>query len=154
MHATGEIQAKVWYTGKKKIDLKQIKNERTGKIENKYSIKFNNFQINLYKTLTKFEKYDTIEANKKVKIFSNLYLPIEIIKKTNYETVESKITYGNEEAKNIGIEKLSEELENQIEDKNNILQKYINSYASNDSIEVELTYEVLENIGTKEKIVF
>ena len=35
-----------------------------------------------------------------------------------------------------------------------LIQKYIKCKESNDSVTVEVTYEVLENIGTKEKIVF
>ena len=42
----------------------------------------------------------------------------------------------------------------QIEDLNNILSTQINTNTTNEYIEVEVTYEVLEDIGTKEKIVF
>ena len=154
VHATGEIQAKVWYTEKKKIELNQTISEKTGNIENKYELKINNFTINLYKTLSKFENYDTIDTSNKIKIFSNFYLPIELVKRTNYEISQKEITYGIEEAKAIGIEQISEEIEKQIANKNNVLQKYVNTYAGEGYIEVEVTYEVLENIGTKEKIVF
>lgn len=154
VHATGEIQAKVWYTEKKKIELTQTISEKTGNIENKYELKINNFTINLYKTLSKFENYDTIDTSNKIKIFSNFYLPIELVKRTNYEMTQKEIIYGLEEAKAIGVEQISEEIEKQIEDKNNVLQKYINTYANENYIEVEVTYEVLENIGIKEKIVF
>ena len=118
------------------------------------SIKFRCDSINFFKSLSKFEKYDTIEASKKLKIFSDLYLPIELIKITNTEKIEEKITYGIEEAKQIGIDKASEKIEKELPNKENILQKYENSYAGEDYVDVEVTYEVLENIGTKEKIVF
>ena len=154
MHASGEIKAKVWYKEKTKIPLKQTVKEKTGNAENKYKIKFNNFQINLYKTLSKFKKYDTIVTSNKIKIFSKFYMPFEIIKVTNEEFVENQITYGNEEAKAMGIEILSEKIEKSIKDPENILQKYENTYAENDYIDVEVVYEVLENVGTKEKIVF
>lgn len=154
IHASGEIKAKVWYKDSIKIPLKQVIKEETGNQEKKYKIKFNNFEINLYKTLSKFKKYDTIETKNKLKIFSNIYVPIEIIKITNNEIIEREITYGNEEAKQIGIEKLRSKIESNIENKENILQKYEKAYVNNDYIEVELTYEVIENIGTKEKIVF
>jgi len=85
VHAQGEIEAKVWYTNRQQINLKQVKKQETGNIENKYSININNFKINLYKGVSKFKNYDTIETNTKLKIFSNLYLPFEIIKYTNKE---------------------------------------------------------------------
>lgn len=154
VHATGEIQAKVWYSKKKKIELKQTISEKTGNLENKYEIKINNFTINLYKTLSKFKNYDTIDTSNKIKIFSNFYLPIELVKRTNYEITERKITYSPEEAINIAQRQASEEIEKQLENKENVLQKYVNTYAGEGYIEVEVTYEVLENIGTKEKIVF
>ena len=154
VHASGEIKAKIWYKEKMRIQLTQTVKEKTGNQENKYKIKFNNFQINLYKTLSKFEKYDTIDTSNRIKIFSNFYLPVEIIKTTNYEIVENEITYGNEEAKQIGVDVLSKKIEDSIANPKNILQKYENAYAGDGYIDVEVTYEVLENIGTKEKIVF
>ena len=154
VHAEGEVQAKVWYSQKEKIPLNQVVESNTGNTEEKYKIKINNFSINLFKTLSKFEKYDTIETCNKIKIFPNFYLPIELVKITNTEKTQNSITYGIEEAKQIGIEKASEKIEQQLGDLPNILQKYNNFYACEGYVEVEVTYEVLENIGTKEKIVF
>lgn len=154
MHAEGEVKAKVWYTEKIQLPLKQVIAGDTGNIEKKYKIKINNFTINLFKTLSKFEKYDTIETCNQIKIFSNFYLPIELIKITNTEKREDKITYGPEEAKQIAIDKACEKIENELDSNPEVLQKYINTYVNNDYVEAEVTYEVLENIGTKEKIVF
>lgn len=154
IHAEGNVEAKVWYSQKEKIELNQTVERNTENTEKKYKIKINNFTINLTKTLSKFKKYDTIESNNKIKIFSNFYLPIEIIKITNTEKVEEQITYGIEEAKSIAIKNASEKIEEKIQDKEKILQKYENVYAGDTYVEVEVIYEVLENIGTKEKIVF
>ena len=154
VHATGSVQGKVWYTQKERIYFKQQKKEQTGNVENKYSLNINNFKINFNKGVSKFKNYDTIETNKKVKLFSNFYLPIELIKITNTEVNITDITYTLEEAKNIGIEKAKQELNNKIENLNNILSIQINDSNTSEYIEVEVTYEMLENIGTKEKIVF
>lgn len=154
VHATGSVQGKVWYTQKERIYFKQQKKEQTGNVENKYSLNINNFKINFNKGVSKFKNYDTIETNKKVKLFSNFYLPIELIKITNTEVNITDITYTLEEAKNIGIEKAKQELNNKIENLNNILSIQINDSQTSEYIEVEVTYEILENIGTKEKIVF
>ena len=154
VHATGSVQGKVWYNQKERIYFKQQKKEQTGNVENKYSLNINNFKINFNKGVSKFKNYDTIETNKKVKLFSNFYLPIELIKITNTEVNITDITYTLEEAKNIGIEKAKQELNNKIENLNNILSIQINDSQTSEYIEVEVTYEMLENIGTKEKIVF
>lgn len=154
VHSEGEVKAKVWYTEKEQVTLDQVVEKDTGNSEQKYKIKINNFTINLFKTLSKFEKYDTIETCNQIKIFSNFYLPIELIKLTNMEKVEEKITYGIEEAKQISIQEASEKIEKRLQNNQEILQKYVNTYVNSDYVEAEVTYEVLENIGTKEKIVF
>ena len=63
-------------------------------------------------------------------------------------------TYSVEEAKNLGIQELEDELEKEIENKDKIVNKNINTYENENSIDIYVTYEVLENIGTNEKIVF
>ena len=59
-----------------------------------------------------------------------------------------------EEAKELGIKKCEEDLNSQVEINNNLLNKYINIDAKDEYVDVEVIYEVKENIGTKEKIVF
>lgn len=154
VHATGEVQAKVWYTEKTKIPFNQEKKEVTGNEEKKYSVKINNFEINLGKRLSKFENYDTIESTKKLRLFSNFYLPIEINERLYQEYQKSQVSYSLEEAKKIGEEELMKKLDEQIEKKDSILDKKIIENHTEEYVEVEVIYEVLENIGTKEKIVF
>ena len=154
VHARGEIEAKVWYTKNRKIPYKLTDTEYTGEEENKYRIKFGNFEINFSKKYSKFKIYDTIETENKIRLFSDLYLPISIVKTTYKEKKEVKKSYTVEETKNIGIKELEEELEKEIENKDNIVNKNINTYEEEDGVQVYVTYEVLENIGTNEKIVF
>lgn len=154
VHANGSVQAKVWYTQNEKIELNQVISKKTENEETKYSVRINNFTINFYKTLSKFKKYDTIEQNKKMKLFSDFYLPIEIIKKNNYELVEENIIYTKEQAKQKAEETAKEKLNEQVKDKENILNTYINYQETEEYVEVQVIYEVLEEIGTKEKIVF
>ena len=154
LHSVADIEAKVWYTKNKKVYFKQDVTRDTGNTETKYRINFNNFKINLYKTLSKFENYDTIEENKKIKLFSNFYLPIEITKITNKETVTEQVTYTEQQLKENTISELEEELNKEIGENKNVINKHVNINKENDYIEVELIYEVLETIGTKEKLVF
>ena len=154
VHAKGEIQAKVWHTKHKFIEYNTTEKRETGNQEEKYAIKFNNFKINLGKGVSKFEIYDTIETENKFKIFSDFYLPISIVKTTNKEIENVQKKYNKEEAKMLGIKELEEELNNEIENKDNIVNKNINTYENKNGLDVYVTYEVLENIGTNEKIVF
>ena len=153
VHAKGNIEARVWYTKNKKIMYKNIKRKETGNSENKYSLKVNNFKINFNKRVSKFKIYDTIEEEKRFKIFSDFYLPISLEKATYKEIEEVEENYNAEQAKNIGAQELEEELKKEIGEKS-IINKNINTYEKEDGIDIYITYEVLENIGTNEKIVF
>ena len=116
VHGAAEIEAKIWYTKKEKAPLVQQIPVQTGNEEKKYSIKFKKNKINLFKTLSKFEKYDTINEDKKLMLFSNFYLPIEIIKTTNKEYVLQEITYTEEQVIEILTKKLEKELLQEIKE--------------------------------------
>ena len=155
VHAEGSVEAKVWYSHKERIYYKQEEKLRTGNEEKKYTLNINNFEINLYKKLSNFENYDTIKEQKKLKLFSNLYLPAGlIIISNNYEVVNNNIVYNQDEAKEIGIVKSKEELDKNLKSKEDLLNTYINTYPNEEYIDVEVIYEIKEIIGTKEKIVF
>ena len=154
VHAKADIEAKIWYSKKEKVFLKQQIQVPTGATEQKYTLNINNFKINFYKTLSKFENYDTINENKKLMLFSNFYLPIELIKKTNCEYKYEEKIYTEEELTQITQEKIEKELEEEILQTENIINKQTNIYTNEDYIEVEVIYEVLENIGSKDKIIF
>ena len=143
----------MWYTTTEKIALKETKKIETGNIENKYSVKINNFQINLHKSLPNFQKYDTIEENKKLRLFSNFYLPLELVTYTYKEYEEVVVVHSFEEAKQMGIDRAAETLKENIEGKK-VLDKQVQVKAEAEYIEVQVTYEVEENIGMEEKIVF
>ena len=152
VHSIADIEARIWYTKTAKEPLVQEVKFETGNIENKYSIKFEKNQINLFKTLSKFEKYDTINENKKLMLFSNFYLPIELIKTTNKEYVMEQVTYTEEELIEILTKRLKNELLQEIPDKNNIVNINVNTNSGNGYVEVEVTCEVLEKIGIKQMI--
>ena len=154
VHAKGEVEAKVWYTKRRKSKFTREVSKQTGAEKEKYSIIFNNFRINLYKSRPNFEKYDTISENKKIKLFSDFYLPISIQKDTYKEIKTNDITYGKQELQNILISEMEKEFEQENFNNKEITNKTVNVYQGDqNTLEVELTYEVLENIGTEEKIV-
>ena len=154
VHAKGEIKAKTWYTIRKKSKFTREEMVETGNKKNRYSIFFNNFKINLYKSIPKFEKYDTINENKKIRLFSNFYLPISIQKDTYLELITNKVAYGKVELQNLLISEIEEEFENCNIDEQNIKNKIVNVYDINeDEIEIEVTYEISENIGIENPLI-
>ena len=123
VHSLGEVLAKIKYSESKKIPLTVENTIKTGNEEKRYKIKFKNFQINFDKTLSKFKIYDTIYNEQNLKIFSNFYLPISIVKITNQEQIKETKNYSIEEAKEIGKNELIQKIENQIANKENILRR-------------------------------
>ena len=152
VHSLGEVQAKVTYSKSEKIYLRQEELRETGEKEKRIKIKFNNFQINFYKTLSKFKIYDTIYSEKKMKIFSNFYLPISLIEITNKEQFTETKIYSKEEAIELGKAKLSKEIENDIEKKENIQDVIVDTNEQEEYVEVCVTYVVLENIESYQKL--
>ena len=152
VHSLGVVQAKIKYQKSEKFYLNQENLRNTGNEEKKFQIKFNNFQINFYKTLSKFKIYDTIYTEKNLKIFSNFYLPISIVEITNKEQVKETQKYSKEEVIELGKEKLSKAIEEDIANKENILGVTVDTEEQEDFVEVCVTYEVLENIESYEKI--
>lgn len=136
------------------MELTEEIKEETGNKKNTYGIKINNFEINLPKSIPNFENYDTINENKKLKIFSNFYFPIEIHKTIYNEFQKKQITHTAEEAKRILQKKVEEELKEEIQHTENIVNTQVNYKEEGQLVTVEVIYEVLENIGTNEKILF
>lgn len=152
VHSLGEVKGITEYTKTKQFPLKKEQKIKTGNQEKKYKIKFNKIQINFYKTLSKFKIYDTIEEEKKFRIFSNLYLPISVTKITNEELEKNSKEYTIEEATEIVTNILKEQIEAEIEEKQNIIDQKVDVTQKEQYIEVSVTYEVIENIGMQEKI--
>ena len=67
--------------------------------------------------------------------------------------MEEEKVYSKEEAIKIGKDNAKERLNSKIKESNgDIVNEYVNTNESEDYIEIEVIYEVLENIGTEEKI--
>ena len=150
VNSNGSVKAKIKYSLTEKVEKNEIIKTPTGKTEKKYSIKFNDFRLNLYKKLSKFDKYETQSSSKKLTLFSNFYIPIEFIKTTNNELSETTKPHDYNEAKEIG-EKLIDEkakklLTGEILDRNTEVNEFQDYY------NIIITYDVIEEIGIKEKI--
>ena len=90
VHAKGEIEAKIWHTKYQFIPYNTTEIRETGNTEKFYSIKFNKFEINFKKRVSKFKIYDTIETEEKFRLFSDFYLPISVKKVVNKEQEEKQ----------------------------------------------------------------
>ena len=151
VHSDAEVEARVWYETTESMMYEQEEKNYTGNLEKKYSVKIKNFKINLYKTLPNFEKYDTISSIKKLRIFSDFYLPIEL-GICEYQEIEIiKRKYTKEELRKVLINKLENQLSAEINEEKKVINKQINEREIDGGIEIQLIYEVMENIGIKQK---
>ena len=150
VHGSGVVKAVIKYSKSIKIDKKEKIREQTGQKEKKNSIKLNNFQINFYKRLSKFKKYDTIYTEKKLQLFPNFYLPISFITNTIYEVdekeeINTELTATKKAEENLKPE-LDELINGEIINSTTEVAEFDNYYYAT------VTYEVLEEIGANEKI--
>ena len=111
VHADADIIGKVLYTLERFDTYIQKNKVKTGRIESKNSINIKNFKINFNKRVSKFEKYDTIRTNNKIRLFSNFLFPIEIEKIRFEEYYFEDKNYSKEELENKIVRELEEELE-------------------------------------------
>ena len=152
VHAEADIYGKNCIIKEKKEFYIQNETVNSGKKEKKIEICINNFKINFNKRVSKFKNYDTIIANKKVRFFSNYFFPIEIRTIKNIELQMVQKEYSENELKEKIVKELEDEFEKQYniseynEESINRSEEIINF---NDGINVKITYEVEDNIGTK-----
>ena len=151
VHAMADIEVKKYAEKEEKQKLVQEIETKTGNEEKNLEIKFHKFKINFNKRLSKFEKYDTIKTTKKLKFFSNYYLPIEVSKITylekNLEQKEYTVPELTDKIKLELEQKLNEELG--LESADNI-EKNTEVNVEGQEVYVKLIYIMYEKIGTKE----
>lgn len=151
VHSDADIFILKKYEKQKKEPFIQQIQEKTGNQENFVEIYINNFKIFFNKGVPKFKKCDTIRTYKKMKLFSNYYIPIEIVKITNFEVNESFRIYAESEL----IEKVTKELQNELNQNLNLrdfcnIQEEVTSETDENGVTVKVVYLTEEKIGTKE----
>lgn len=151
VNSDADIYAVSTYEKEKKEAFIQQREERTGNIEKNVEIYIHNFKIFFKKGVPKFENCDTIRTYKKVKLFSNYYIPIEIVNITNYELEKSFKTYTEEELTEKITNTLQEEFYQELELSDlSQVQQNVTSVADEDGVSVKVQYTIEEKIGTKE----
>ena len=155
VHAEANVLGKILYEKERKECFVQNEKIKTGKKEEKIEICINNFKINFNKGVSKFEKYDTITTNNKLKIFSDFYFPISLKKHTNLEYEIKQKQYSEDELKEKIIRDLELEFETEYE-----ISKYEEKYKKRDvytniengEMTVKLVYEIQKEIMAKEEV--
>lgn len=152
VHAEATIYGKIMYEKTEKESLIQEIEKTTGNEEKKIEINLNNFKIILPKGVSKFENYDTIKTNKKLKLFSNFYLPLSITEIKFVEKQKEYKIYTEEEL----IEKMKKEIGEKLKEEYSLqgdnIEELLETNVQDGSVEVKVTYIAEEEIGTKENL--
>lgn len=157
VHAEATILGKIYYEKEKKEAFIQEIEEKTGNKEKKREIYINNFKINFNKGVSNFENYDTIRTNKKLRLFSNYYIPIEIVTIENIELQKTYKQFTEEELQRKLQDAIIKELEKEYEiskypsedvEKNVVVEK------EDDGLKIKVIYAVQEEIGISQEVGF
>ena len=151
VNSDADIFVKSTYQKEKKEAFVQKISERTGAKQKSYEIYLNNFKFFFNKGVSNFKKCDTIRVYKKVKLFSNYYIPVEIVENTEFELDENFKTYTEEELTEKIANELKEELNKQLNlSEDDKLEIQVDSIADDNGVTAKIVYSVEEKIGTKE----
>ena len=150
VYALGSVQARIWYSGEKKIPIKQLQTVRTG---NKAVVrKMRVFGQEIFLDgENPFAQYETEESEQDV---MNLGIPVTIITQTYYETQTREYSITQEEALELGKSELELELSKSIPQDAEILktQSSVKMVEGENAVTVSVFIETLEQIGQTKEI--
>ena len=112
VRARGEIYARISRSFTAEVPLVREKKSRTGEKKTRVTIRFFAKKINLFSNIDiSFEKYDTIEEEKRLCLFDRVELPVFIIKTTYFEYVTETEKISEEQALSIAEKELAGQTE-------------------------------------------
>ena len=141
--AEGIVMAEVWYTTNIHLPIKYQESKRTGKMRYNLLLKTDKRKYKIFKS--RLKNYDTEE----IKLFTIFNFTFYKLKEYETKITEKKYTLdkGLKQALILADDKIKKQLKsNEIIKTQKVLKKNIN----NSTIDVELFYAVIENIGKKE----
>lgn len=153
VHAMGRVEARTWYQLTEEQSLKVITRERTGRIEKRVSIRVKGKSLTLNPKECRFPYYDTvIDINPVIK-WRDITSPVELVTEKYYEVMVEEEALPEKIAVARAVKKTIERLTERISREAEIIDskiRYIRTY--DDTIKVEVVFEILEDIGMEEKI--
>ena len=152
--ADADIKIKTWYTDKIAVPYEKTVLTLSGNRENKHKLILGKYAINLTNNSTNFEKYDTINVIKKLRLFGKFEIPI-MFETTEYrEFVTSNINYTKEQAEAVAKKDLYDSIVKTLPSDADVLKYDYKTYHADNEVIVKIVVECAENIGVKEPITF
>ena len=149
IYALGDVQARIWYSGERKISLVQSETVRTGNTAVVRTMRIFGQDI----PLDGENPFASYEVESREQDVMNLGIPVTIITQTYYETEEREYSITQEDALELGKSDLEQGLSAQIPQDAEILrtQSSVKAAEGGNAVIVSMFIETLEQIGqTKE----
>lgn len=145
IYALGDVQARIWYSGERKISLVQSETVRTGNTAVVRTMRIFGQDI----PLDGENPFASYEVESREQDVMNLGIPVTIITQTYYETEEREYSITQEEALELGKSDLEQELSAQIPQDAEILrtQSSVKAAEGENAVIVSMFIETLEQIG-------
>jgi similar to stage IV sporulation protein len=152
VHAYGEVYAKTYYEKNHKINLVEVKKEKTGKAFSKISIRIGDLELALGQRENPFDLYIIEKASKNILQWRDIKLPVEVVKENYFEAKEVKMRINFNEAKNMIHDQAVKELMEEIPQEGEILNSKTSFKVEENILHGNVIIEVLENIAEQKKL--
>ncbi|KAB3535352.1 sporulation protein YqfD [Alkaliphilus pronyensis] len=152
VHAFGEIYARTYYDTIKSEFLTEIKKQKTGKKYSKKMISLGEIELTFRGGKIPFDNYITENRTKKLTIWRNTTLPVEIKIEDYYETIDIEKKLNVEEVKARMHQEAINELMAEIPLEGEIANTLIDFQQTGDLLQGKFTIEVIEDIAMQEKL--
>lgn len=138
VHASGSVIAKTFYEHFREVEIKGLKNVRTGqKIENTYII-FMGHKIYLKKSLNRFANYDKIEDNNRL-----------LKKEVYFETKSEPFSLETEKVVKDNVDEMYTSTLKNLDKSAKIIDKIQEIEQKENSVRIRVVFIVEQNIGTE-----
>lgn len=149
-NSNGSVIATVWNTKKQSFGLTRTVAEKTGKSVKNIFLSVAGKDIKIFPLWGHgFEKFETTEKNRQIKLWGDLYLPF-IIKTVNVsEITESTYKMNESEGFEFYRDLIIKEFEKEVLGEAEILEKTADYQINGDEIEVSVTFKCRRDIAEK-----
>ncbi len=154
IHSTASVKARTWYEKTKEVSLIKVHRIKTGKRKKQYTLKFMNYNVNLFlNSGIPYANYDKMTGNKALTIGKENVLPIQL-ETALYEEVElEEEKISAEQAIEEGATQLQQEIAQELEGNIEILDEKVDYiFIHDNNVFIQMTIEGLEEIGIQEEI--
>jgi similar to stage IV sporulation protein len=151
--AEGEVIATTWYEASVEIPLETEQIEVTGNTEKNYRLKIGSFSFPIWPFKKAVFEEETIERDENQLTIFGWELPLYFIIDERFETTRTERERAKEEAIEIGIHQVKEDLKRRLNPKSEITsEKVLHETTRHGKVNLELYITVEENIAIPQPI--